>query len=311
MSMRAPSLRPARTATSRGTRTPRLLPHLLIRDCTGIALLSGIAADIYGVSAGYTRPDGYRGRLVCSAGASVDSGGPAPHGAGAVAAVPDDAMTDADLAATIDAAWEAREQVSPQTKGAWREAVETALDGLDEGKLRVAEPGGRGWQVHQWLKKAVLLSFRLNDMVEIPGGPIDPDRGPAKWWDKVPSKFAGWSSNRFRDSGFRAVPGAIVRRSAYIAPNVVPMPSFGHVGAHVGSGTMVDTWATVGSCAQIGKNCHLSGGVGIGGVLEPLQVEPVIIEDDCFIGARREVVEGVLVEQRAVLAMGPFMRSTT
>ena len=223
-------------------------------------------------------------------------------------------MSDADLAATIDAAWEAREQVSPQTKGAWRDAVQTALDGLDEGELRVAEPAGgrpRGWQVHQWLKKAVLLSFRLNDMVEIPGGPIDPERGAARWWDKVPSKFAGWSANRFRDAGFRAVPGAIVRHSAYIAPNVVLMPSFVNVGAYVGSGTMVDTWATVGSCAQIGKNCHLSGGVGIGGVLEPLQAEPVIIEDDCFIGARSEVVEGVIVEQGAVLAMGTFISSTT
>ena len=182
---------------------------------------------------------------------------------------------------------------------------------MDEGKLRVAEKDGGGWQVHQWLKKAVLLSFRLNDMVEIPGGPVDPERGAAKWWDKVPSKFAGWSSNRFRDAGFRAVPGAIVRRSAYIAPNVVLMPSFVNVGAYVDSGTMVDTWATVGSCAQIGKNCHLSGGVGIGGVLEPLQAEPVIIEDDCFIGARSEVVEGVIVEQGAVLAMGTFISSTT
>jgi 2,3,4,5-tetrahydropyridine-2,6-dicarboxylate N-succinyltransferase len=223
-------------------------------------------------------------------------------------------MSNADLAATIDEAWEQREKVSPQTKGAWRDAVAAALDGLDEGKLRVAEPSGgqaRGWQVHQWLKKAVLLSFRLNDMVEIPGGPLDPERGPSKWWDKVPSKFAGWSANRFRDAGFRAVPGAIVRHSAYIAPNVVLMPSFVNVGAHVGSGTMVDTWATVGSCAQIGKNCHLSGGVGIGGVLEPLQAEPVIIEDDCFIGARSEVVEGVIVEQGAVLAMGTFISSTT
>ena len=223
-------------------------------------------------------------------------------------------MSNADLAATIDEAWEQREKVSPQTKGAWRDAVAAALDGLDEGKLRVAEPAGgqrRGWQVHQWLKKAVLLSFRLNDMVEIPGGPLDPERGPSKWWDKVPSKFAGWSANRFRDAGFRAVPGAIVRHSAYIAPNVVLMPSFVNVGAHVGSGTMVDTWATVGSCAQIGKNCHLSGGVGIGAVLEPLQAEPVIIEDDCFIGARSEVVEGVIVEQGAVLAMGTFISSTT
>ncbi len=220
-------------------------------------------------------------------------------------------MTQSDLAATVDAAWEARDSISPSTTGAWREAVEAALDGLDEGTLRVAEQSGGGWVVHQWLKKAVLLSFRLNDMVEVPGGPVDPERGASKWWDKVPSKFAGWSSNRFRDAGFRAVPGAIVRRSAYIAPNVVLMPSFVNVGAYVGSGTMVDTWATVGSCAQIGKNCHLSGGVGIGGVLEPLQAEPVIIEDDCFIGARSEVVEGVIVEQGAVLAMGTFIGATT
>jgi len=224
-------------------------------------------------------------------------------------------MPQSDLAQTINAAWEGRDQVSPNTRGAWREAVEAALDGMDSGTLRVAEKAGgapgQGWQVHQWLKKAVLLSFRLNDMVEIPGGPVDPDRGAAKWWDKVPSKFAGWSQNRFRDAGFRAVPGAIVRRSAYIAPNVVLMPSFVNVGAYVDSGTMVDTWATVGSCAQIGKNCHLSGGVGIGGVLEPLQAEPVIIEDDCFIGARSEVVEGVIVEQGAVLAMGTFISSTT
>src|SRR5256885_1781194 len=223
-------------------------------------------------------------------------------------------MSNADLAATIDEAWEQREKVSPQTKGAWRDAVAAALDGRDEGKLRVAEPAGgqtRGWQVHQWLKKAVLLSFRLNDMVEIPGGPLDPERGPSKWWDKVPSKFAGWSANRFRDAGFRAVPGAIVRHSAYIAPNVVLMPSFVNVGAHVGSGTMVDTWATVGSCAQIGKNCHLSGGVGIGGVLEPLQAEPVIIEDDCFIGARSEVAEGVIVRKGAVLSMGVFLGAST
>src|SRR6202044_3261485 len=160
------------------------------------------------------------------------------------------------------------------------------------------------WQVHQWLKKAVLLSFRLNDMGEIGGGP-----DAAKWWDKVPSKFAGWGPNRFRDAGFRAVPGAIVRRSAYIAPNVVLMPSFVNLGAYVDGGTMVDTWATVGSCAQIGKNCHLSGGVGIGGVLEPLQAGPTIIEDDCFIGARSEVVEGVLVRRGSVLGMGVFISS--
>jgi len=220
-------------------------------------------------------------------------------------------MTDLDTAAAIDAAWEARDGISPSTRGPWREAVEAALDGLDSGKLRVAEKTARGWQVHQWLKKAVLLSFRLNDMVEIPGGPTDPERGASRWWDKVPSKFAGWSSNRFRDAGFRAVPGSIVRRSAYIAPNVVLMPSFVNVGAYVDRGTMVDTWATVGSCAQIGANCHLSGGVGIGGVLEPLQAEPVIIEDDCFIGARSEVVEGVIVEQGSVLAMGTFISATT
>jgi 2,3,4,5-tetrahydropyridine-2-carboxylate N-succinyltransferase len=220
-------------------------------------------------------------------------------------------MTDADLAAAVDAAWEARDGVSPATEGAVRDAVEGALDGLDSGRLRVAEKTAQGWQVHQWLKKAVLLSFRLNDMVEIPGGPVDPERGAARWWDKVPSKFAGWSSNRFREAGFRAVPGAIVRRSAFIAPNVVLMPSFVNVGARVGAGTMVDTWATVGSCAQIGANCHLSGGVGIGGVLEPLQAEPVIVEDNCFIGARSEVVEGVIVEEGAVLAMGTFISATT
>jgi 2,3,4,5-tetrahydropyridine-2,6-dicarboxylate N-succinyltransferase len=221
------------------------------------------------------------------------------------------AMTDADLARTVDAAWEARDGVSPSTRGAYRDAVEAALEGLDSGELRVAERTAQGWQVHQWLKKAVLLSFRLNDMVEIPGGPTDPERGASRWWDKVPSKFAGWSSNRFRDAGFRAVPGAIVRRSAYVAPNVVLMPSFVNVGAYVDKNTMVDTWATVGSCAQIGANCHLSGGVGIGGVLEPLQAEPVIIEDDCFIGARSEVVEGVIVEQGSVLAMGTFISATT
>jgi len=215
-------------------------------------------------------------------------------------------MTASDLARTIDAAWEARDTISTTTRGEYRDAVEAALDAMDSGELRVAEQSGGKWQVHQWLKKAVLLSFRLNDMGEIGGGP-----DAAKWWDKVPSKFAGWGANRFRDAGFRAVPGAIVRRSAYIAPNVVLMPSFVNVGAYVGGNTMVDTWATVGSCAQIGKNCHLSGGVGIGGVLEPLQAEPVIIEDDCFIGARSEVVEGVIVERGAVLAMGTFISSTT
>src|SRR3954453_934422 len=217
-------------------------------------------------------------------------------------------MSQTDLSATVDAAWEGRESISPATKGAWRDAVEAALDGLDDGSLRAAEPpatpGGSGWQVHQWLKKAVLLSFRLNDMYEIPGGPVDPERGAAKWWDKVPSKFAGWSSNRFRDAGFRAVPGAIVRRSAYIAPNVVLMPSFVNVGAYVGSGTMVDTWATVGSCAQIGKNCHLSGGVGIGGVLGPPGARPVIVEDGVFVGSRVVVVEGVIIGKEAVIGTG-------
>src|SRR5215469_2830809 len=200
-------------------------------------------------------------------------------------------MNSDDLARTIDAAWEARETVNAATSGSVRDAVDAALDGLDKGTLRVAEKVGRDWVVHQWLKKAVLLSFRLNDMSVVEGGP-----GGATWWDKVHSKFEGWGENRFRAAGFRAVPGCVVRRSAHIASNVVLMPSFVNVGAFVDSGTMVDTWATVGSCAQIGKNCHLSGGVGIGGVLEPLQAEPVIIEDDCFIGARSEVVEGVIVE---------------
>src|SRR6266404_945684 len=220
-------------------------------------------------------------------------------------------MTDAEVAATIDAAWEARDTLTPSTRGAYRDAVEEALDGLDSGRMRVAQKAAQGWQVHQWLKKAVLLSFRLNDMVEIPGGPTDPERGAARWWDKVPSKFAGWSANRFRDAGFRAVPGSIVRRSAYVAPGVVLMPSFVNLGAYVDSNTMVDTWATVGSCAQIGKNCHLSGGVGIGGVLEPLQANPVIIEDDCFIGARSEVVEGVIVEENSVLSLGVFIGQST
>jgi 2,3,4,5-tetrahydropyridine-2,6-dicarboxylate N-succinyltransferase len=215
-------------------------------------------------------------------------------------------MTDRDLAPTIDAAWEARDSIGAATKGAVRDAVEAALEGLDSGRFRVAEKLDGRWHVHQWLKKAVLLSFRLNDMAAIEGGP-----GGSSWWDKVPSKFAGWDAARFRQAGFRAVPNCVVRRSAYIAPGVVLMPSFVNVGAHVGSGSMVDTWATVGSCAQIGRNCHLSGGVGIGGVLEPLQAEPVIIEDNCFIGARSEVVEGVIVETGAVLAMGTFISATT
>jgi 2,3,4,5-tetrahydropyridine-2-carboxylate N-succinyltransferase len=216
-------------------------------------------------------------------------------------------MSQSELVRTIDAAFETRNEVSPSTKGAVREAVDEALDLLDRGEARVAEKQADGaWAVNQWLKKAVLLSFRLNDMSVIPGGP-----GGSAWWDKVPSKFEGWGENRFRDAGFRAVPGSVVRRSAYIAPNVVLMPSFVNLGAHVGSGTMVDTWATVGSCAQIGKNVHLSGGVGIGGVLEPLQAGPVIIEDNCFIGARSEVVEGVIVREGAVLAMGVYLGAGT
>jgi 2,3,4,5-tetrahydropyridine-2,6-dicarboxylate N-succinyltransferase len=216
-------------------------------------------------------------------------------------------MFNAELAKTIDDAFEQREGISPATKGAVREAVETALDLLDRGAARVAEKQPDGtWRVNQWLKKAVLLSFRLNDMSVIAGGP-----GTAAWWDKVPSKFAGWGDNRFRDAGFRAVPGAIVRRSAYIAPGVVLMPSFVNLGAYVDSGTMVDTWATVGSCAQIGKNCHISGGAGIGGVLEPLQAAPVIIEDNCFIGARSEVAEGVIVRVGSVLSMGVFIGAST
>jgi 2,3,4,5-tetrahydropyridine-2-carboxylate N-succinyltransferase len=222
------------------------------------------------------------------------------------------AQTAAQLQTTIDAAWENRADVTINTKGEIRDAVDAALNGLDDGIFRVASPkGDHQWEVNQWLKKAVLLSFRLNDMELIPGGPTDPELGPSGWWDKVPSKFAGWNENRFREAGFRAVPNCVVRRSAHIASGVVLMPSFVNLGAYVDSGSMVDTWATVGSCAQIGKNVHLSGGVGIGGVLEPLQADPVIIEDDCFIGARSEVVEGVIVEQGAVLAMGVFLSKTT
>ena len=215
-------------------------------------------------------------------------------------------MSRDQLAQTIDAAWEDRANIGINTQGAVREAVETALALLDSGEARVAEKVGDEWQVHQWLKKAVLLSFRLTDMGLIEGGP-----GGAVWWDKVPSKFEGWGENRFRAAGFRAVPGSVVRRGAYIAPNVVLMPSFVNLGAYVADSAMVDTWATVGSCAQIGKNVHLSGGVGIGGVLEPLQANPVVIEDNCFIGARSEVVEGVIVGEGAVLSMGVFLSSTT
>jgi 2,3,4,5-tetrahydropyridine-2-carboxylate N-succinyltransferase len=211
------------------------------------------------------------------------------------------------LAETIDAAFERREEIGPATKGAVREAVDDALDLLDRGEARVAEKASDGtWRVNQWLKKAVLLSFRLNDMTVIPGGP-----GQAVWWDKVASKFEAWDDTRFRAAGFRAVPGCVVRRSAFIAPGVVLMPSFINLGAYVDRGTMIDTWATVGSCAQIGKNCHISGGAGIGGVLEPLQAGPVIIEDNCFIGARSEVAEGVIVREGAVLSMGVFIGAST
>jgi 2,3,4,5-tetrahydropyridine-2-carboxylate N-succinyltransferase len=215
------------------------------------------------------------------------------------------------LETIIDAAFENRASIDANTMGEIRGAVEAALDLLDSGKARVAEkiegvPGRDAWRVNQWLKKAVLLSFRLNDMTVIPGGP-----GGATWWDKVPSKFAGWGAERHREAGFRSVPGCIVRRSAYIAPGVILMPSFVNLGAYVDSGTMVDTWATVGSCAQIGKNVHLSGGVGIGGVLEPLQASPTIIEDNCFIGARSEIVEGVIVGEGSVIAMGTFISGST
>jgi len=211
----------------------------------------------------------------------------------------------------IDSAWDARDTLSPKTRSPAREAVKTALAALDAGSLRVAERGEDGWRVNAWLKKAVLLSFRLADMSVMPGGPSDPQKGPAAWFDKVPSKFAGWDADRFREAGFRAVPGSIVRHGAFVAPGVVLMPSFVNIGAYVDAGTMVDSWTTVGSCAQIGKHCHLSGGVGIGGVLEPLQAAPVIIEDNCFIGARSEVAEGVVVEEGAVLAMGVYIGAST
>jgi 2,3,4,5-tetrahydropyridine-2-carboxylate N-succinyltransferase len=210
------------------------------------------------------------------------------------------------LAATIDTAWDERATITARTTGRVREAVDKALGLLDRGVVRVAEPTDGGWQVNEWLKKAVLLSFRLNPMEPISGGP-----GEAHWWDKVPSKFAGWGEPEFTEAGFRAVPGAIVRRSAFIAPGVVLMPSFVNLGAYVDEGTMIDTWATVGSCAQIGKNCHISGGTGIGGVLEPLQAAPVVIEDDCFIGARSEVAEGVRVGRGSVISMGVFLGAST
>ncbi len=220
-------------------------------------------------------------------------------------------MTDARLQTLIDEAFEYRTKITPQTTGDVRDAVEAALDLLDRGKARVAEKipsatGPNSWKVNPWLKKAVLLSFRLNVNRIFDGGP-----GQAAWWDKVPSKFEGWGENRFRAAGFRAVPGSIVRRSAYVARDVVLMPSFVNLGAYVDEKTMVDTWVTVGSCAQIGKNVHLSGGVGIGGVLEPLQANPTVIEDDCFIGARSEVVEGVIVGEGSVVSMGVFLSAST
>lgn len=211
------------------------------------------------------------------------------------------------LEQTINDAWEARDEVTVATQGPIRDAVDEALDRLDRGDMRVAEKKGGAWHVNQWLKKAVLLSFRLNDMAPIEGGP---GRG-STWFDKVASKFDGWDGQRFNAAGFRAVPNCVVRRSAYIGKGVVLMPSFVNLGAYVDDGTMVDTWATVGSCAQIGKNCHISGGAGIGGVLEPLQANPVVIEDNCFIGARSEVAEGVLVEEGAVLSMGVYIGAST
>ena len=215
-------------------------------------------------------------------------------------------MSHDALMATIEAAFDDRDNINTGTTGDVRDAVNSALDLMDSGAARVAEKKNGAWVVNQWLKKAVLLSFRLNDMTMIGGGP-----GGASWWDKVDSKFLGWDAQRFRDAGFRAVPSCVVRKSAYIAPSVVLMPSFVNLGAYVDEGTMVDTWATVGSCAQIGKNVHLSGGVGIGGVLEPLQAGPVIIEDNCFVGARSEVVEGVVVGEGAVISMGVFIGAST
>lgn len=206
----------------------------------------------------------------------------------------------------IDQAWEQRHELNSETEGEIRTAVDATIAALDDGTVRVATPDDDGWTVHQWVKKAVVLFYLLNDSEIIEGGP-----GSAPWWDKVPSKFEGWGEDEFRRARFRAVPGAIARRGAYIAPDAILMPSFVNIGAHVGSGTMVDTWATVGSCAQVGSDCHLSGGVGIGGVLEPLQAEPTIVEDGCFIGARSEVVEGVKVGRGSALAMGVFISQST
>ncbi len=217
-----------------------------------------------------------------------------------------------DLKETIDAAFERRQEIKPGHGGEVAEAVEAALALLDSGQARVAEKRDGAWVVNDWLKKAVLLSFRLNDncvMGPASGAPVTTAPGP--WWDKVPTKFQGWTANNFANAGFRAVPGAVVRHSAFIAPGVVLMPSFVNIGAYVDTGTMVDTWATVGSCAQIGKHCHISGGAGIGGVLEPLQANPVIIEDNCFIGARAEVAEGVIVGEGSVLSMGVYLGQST
>jgi 2,3,4,5-tetrahydropyridine-2-carboxylate N-succinyltransferase len=211
-----------------------------------------------------------------------------------------------ELEPLIDELWERRNDLGPESGGERRLLIEQAIGMLDAGVARVAELVDHEWRVNQWLKKAVLLSFRINPMKAITGGP-----GGAFWWDKVSSKFAGWSDKQFAEAGFRAVPGAIVRRGAYVAPGAVLMPSFVNIGAYVGEGTMVDTWATIGSCAQIGRNVHISGGTGIGGVLEPLQAGPVIIEDDCFIGARSEVAEGVIVERGSVLSMGVFLGAST
>ncbi|MCF6219555.1 MAG: 2,3,4,5-tetrahydropyridine-2,6-dicarboxylate N-succinyltransferase [Robiginitomaculum sp.] len=211
-----------------------------------------------------------------------------------------------ELAAIINKAWDERDTLSVRTKGAIRDAVDTALAGLDDGRYRVAEPTGGEWQVNQWLKKAVLLGFRLNPMQPISGG-----HGGSLWWDKVAPKFEGWTNSDFENAQLRAVPGAIVRRGAYIAQGVVLMPSFVNIGARVGAGTMVDTWASIGSCAQVGEHCHISAGAGIGGVLEPLQANPTIIEDNCFIGARSEVVEGMIVREGSVLAMGVFISQST
>ncbi|MEM7747540.1 MAG: 2,3,4,5-tetrahydropyridine-2,6-dicarboxylate N-succinyltransferase [Pseudomonadota bacterium] len=218
-------------------------------------------------------------------------------------------MNSDNLEATIEAAWDARDSITSATTGETRDAIESALDQMDKGQARVAEKKAGEWVVNQWLKKAVLLSFRLADMDIMPYASAEGARVQA--WDKVPLKFDKWSAEEFQQAGFRAVPGAVVRRSAYIAQNVVLMPSFVNLGAYVDSGTMVDTWATVGSCAQIGKDCHLSGGVGIGGVLEPLQANPVIIEDNCFVGARSEVAEGVIVGEGSVLSMGVYLGAST